>query len=275
MRALARAGGTNRLLLCAISGLVLLGIGACGKSEPKSQPASASQAGTAAPSTPAAPPDNNEAVATTNATFTQPIVLSLNTDAYDSANQLQQLNGVDPKDTNGAAYELTGSSGCLANAVPTGGLSLTLGLDDATVIAWLEHEQLLSMSTYTITYSHARFPGYGTSNTFNCLVLSEALRKYLPDDRKGADIHHTVALVFAYRVFDSWTYKNRYGTGDPGQGGEKVFAGTFAYHLQSPLPGVSFTGPGTAEVKTHLNPDTGQWVSDTFELHDPSVIFER
>lgn len=259
-------GWTNRAAPAALALLVLSG---CGKGDQSAQSGAAPQAASA--STPA-PDDRDKQAALGGAQFNAPITLSLNVDANDTIPRIQGMNGVDPKNTYGATYETLDFTGCSADPNRPPDLALGGPFGPGVVMAWLNHEHLVAMGTYTINYPNAQSAAYGTSNTFVCPVLIDTIKSYLPD--QNADIHHGVTFVLARRVFDHWTFENRYETPVPGKGNVKVFAGTVAYSLQIVPPGVSASGAGSANVKLHLDPDNGQWTIDSMELHDPSLSLQ-
>ena len=242
----------------------------CGRSQQHGKANTDSQSGGVATTAVSSP---EESLVLSNIAFLSEIVMSLNSDANESSIQLQSMGGVDNRQTYGAAYDQTDFPGCSADPHKLGYLNLTPNLDNDSVVAWLEHEGFLNLVTVTISYPHAQFPGYGTANTFYCPVLTASLHEFVPGGDR-VDIHHTVRFPFARRVFDRWTYENRYQAQTAAQGAVKVFAGTFSYHFESKLPGVSFSGPGAGTVKLFLNPDNGQWTIADYNLHDPTIMLE-
>jgi hypothetical protein len=246
-----------------------MSLGGCGKSKAP-QPGPAAASNTAAPQ-PAA--DESAAAPADNPRFEQVLTLSLNIDSQDAVTQLQAMNGVDPKQTYGAAYELSDFSGCGANTQRPASVNLTIGLDNDVVMAWLVHEQLVAVWGFHIQYPNAQMPGYGTVNVFQCPSLTEKWRTVFPY-LQNADLHHGLRVPLATREFKAWTYENRYDIQLPGKGSIKMFAGTFSYVLKTMLPGVTFSGEGTGSVKTYRDPDTGQWVVADYQQHDPTMSFE-
>lgn len=261
-------GGANQALVLTVSALVLLG---CGKSSQKAQ-APASQQEADAPATAPAPDDTPKRAALGSAQFNAPITLSLNVDANDTIPRIQGMNGVDPKNTYGATYETLDFIGCSADPNRPPDLALGGPFAPGVVMAWLNHEHLVALGAYPISYPNAQSAAYGTSNTFVCPVLIDKISAYLTEP--SADIHGGVTVVLARRVYHHWAFENRYETPIPGKGNVKVFAGTVTYSLQIVPPGVSASGNGSANVKLHLDPDNGQWTLDTLELHDPSLSLQ-
>jgi len=259
----------RRVRVIVFVGLTL--ICGCGKGERKQQAGVDPQnSGTSAPAAPATP-SADETAALSNLQFGASPMIALNGDAYESTQRLQALNGVDPKSTYGAAYELNDFNECSANSNAPPDISLSTQFPAGAVMAWLEREHILSVATYMITYPNAQYPNYGTANRFTCPLLTDKIRELFPSV-KNADIHHGIRFPIGQRVFLRWTYENRYETAVPGKGMVKIFAGTFSYRLDTNLPGVSFGGPGSGTVKMYLDPDTGRWAFSEYMLSDPSVI---
>ncbi len=216
---------------------------------------------------------DDERAALLIAQFTTPIILNLNVDGYDAAAHLASLGGIDPRPTYGAVYEQN-SGGC-PTAISGRGLVLNSNagaIDPALVLGWLQKEHFLEVQSFTITYSNAQMAeSYGSSNTFYCLVLTPAFAPYAGTQ----DIHHATTVQLAQRVFDRWTFENRYEMAYPGKGSVSVFAGTFTYHFQGIAPGVSSSGTGTASVKLYRNPDNGQWTVLEYNATDPGIAFDN
>lgn len=217
--------------------------------------------------------NEDEAAALTPSKFTDPVTLSLNIDANDVIPTISALKGVDNRSTNGAVYEKSDFSGC---QVDSSQISVALSisgynLSPQSITAWMIRQGFLTVMTYPITYPNARYPGLGNANTFLCPVINDTLREHFPSGIGMVDIHHGIKFRFAHRVFDRWTYENRYDTTVPGKGTVKVFAGTFAYRMESNFPGVSFEGMGSVTVKLYKDPDNGQWTIASYEMREPDI----
>jgi len=216
-------------------------------------------------------------------------MLHLGTDAYDASQKLEALNGSDPKQTYGAAYETTDYAPCTAPGsgqmwtatqpaqvqslfFPSGQSAGGIPFAD-----WLVDERIIVLQTYPITFPNSSMPDSagGTSLTYTCAVVGGIVERFRPGADRGTDRHHGLDIPFAARHFLAWTYRNRYTTQIDGKGDVKVFAGTFTYEMRPVLPGVSFQGQGTANVKLMFNPDTGKWDTQSFDLTDPVPVFSN
>lgn len=215
--------------------------------------------------------------------FTEQVILHVERDDFDEAQVLAGMNSVDPKPTYGAAYEQNDFSPCVGRAGPgseMAGLSAYITgnkgpVDPTTFSNWLILHKLYEQHVFQITFTNASMANsYGNSVVYTCAVVSEHIQKYIPPDQRPNGIHNGFAMPMAKRMFNGWTYRNRYSTPVPGRGDVKVLAGTFTYSMEPLTPFISFGGTGIASVKVMLNPDTGQWNIVNAQLRDPPLIFE-
>jgi hypothetical protein len=254
-----------RIAFCAC--LSLLALTACGKSDTgQNSPAGGRTASEGVA--------EDEAVALSAPQFTAPILVRVNADAYQQSQQLEALNGVDPRATNGAAYERTAFAPCGAS-IQDAAFTVQADMDGpargADLVNALTRSSLYRFSSYNIQYPNRTSNDNGTYNIFVCAVRADDARDYfLPADR-GRDIHGPVSLLFSRRLFLDWTYRNRYEAPVSGRGSLKVFAGTMSYKMDVVMPIGSYNGDGTASVRVTLNPDTGKWEVESYELHDPEL----
>jgi hypothetical protein len=258
-----------RLVVCAF--LPLLVVASCGKGS-----TGQNSAATGAP--PAEGVSEDEAAVWAAPQFTRPIMLHISADAYQESQQLAALNGNDPHETYGAAYETSRFFPCATNSLDAESIihASIDGLDiNQTALAnALIRGNLYHFDTYTIQYPNRTTNDYGTSNVFSCVVRVDEARDYLLPADRGQNIHGPVSLLFSRRLFSAWTYRNRYETQVPGRGSVKVFAGTMIYKMDVVIPIGSYNGDGTASVRVTLNPDTGKWEVESFELHDPELVLK-
>jgi hypothetical protein len=241
---------------------VLAVLSGCGKHGSQSSGASSDASG------------EDEATALAAPQFTAPIMLHLTGDAYQQAQQLKALNGVDPRNTNGAAYEKADFFPCstdqrqvLDNLNP----GISIPVERVALINALFTRNIYHFETYTIQYPNASSPGYGTSNTFFCAVMTEGTIQP-PPGQPSSWVHQPINVQFGQRVFQAWTYRNRYTTPSPGHGDAQVFAGTFTYAIREDIPLGPFQSFGTGNVKVSLNPDTGRWEIASLVLNDPQLM---
>ena len=207
--------------------------------------------------------------------FTAPIMLHLTGDANQQAQQLAALNGVDPRNTQGAAYEKTDFWPCsidkqqeLDNLNP--GVS-PLPAEHGALVNALFNQRIYRLDTYVIQYPNASSTAYGTSNTFYCAVINDGVLPLSPD-QAALGVHRPLDVVLGHRMFKSWTYRNQYTTQIPGHGDVQVFAGTFGYAVRLDFPLGVFTNDGTGLAKVFLNPDTGKWEIASLTLNDPQLL---
>lgn len=202
--------------------------------------------------------------------------LFVESDAYRAAEQLNALGGVDPSRIYGAAYAPNYPPCTTRLSDVRGAASFSgYGFAPGVVRQWLHNEGYVQTMRYQIRYPNASMPqSYGNTKTFYCPVRTVAFQAALQKANWNGNIHNSVSVPIARRIFGAWTYKNQYSTPMPGQGNVKVFAGRLTYRMKPLLAGLSFTGMGTASVKAHLNPDTGNWVIDAFNAHDPRLTLE-
>jgi hypothetical protein len=251
----------------------LLAIASCdqNKSSRSSQGASNSTQGTTGGSA------DDETAALAVQQFTTPIFMHMGPDGYAQEQKLVSMNGVDPRPLYGASYAANDFVPCTLG--PSVQLSPAFfvrideySVNDTVVFNWLVNHQLLRGGTHTVSYPNAtQASAFGSSNTYTCPIVSDSMFQYLPTEVQSRTVHGMIDVPLLRRVFQSWTYENRYDTEIPGRGSVKMFAGTFSYTMQGVLPGVSSTGVGTASVKMMLNPDNGQWTAVSFEQHDVSI----
>jgi hypothetical protein len=82
---------------------------------------------------------------------------------------------------------------------------------------------------------------------YYCLTNGPELQEYL-----GPNLQNGGVLVFGRQHFVTWAYQKTHQTPFPGKGNVTVFAGTLSYRIDSPFPGVSFPGGGSASIKCTL-----------------------
>jgi hypothetical protein len=251
--------------IACLSALLLLS--ACGRSQGPQQSA-APASGTTAPVT---HDDENAALASSQ--FAAPIMLVVPADAFPQVQQMAALGGADPKQTNGAAYEKSDFFPCTVGANPEFiPFFEQIPAQASDVLQWMTAQGLFQVQSYTIQYPNAQMPEYGTANVFNCAVVQDSLGQFLTPGDRANGVHGGVRVPAATRALTNWTYENRYETPMPGKGNVKVFAGRLIYVLQPILPGLGFTGQGSGSVKMIMNPDSGQWEVESFELHDQRLV---
>jgi len=245
-------------------GLTVLAIAGCGKPG-----ATHNRSGTA--DVVSAQNEDDENAVLSAPQFSAPIMLRLGGDAYQAEQQIVALNGVDPRTTYGAAYETDDFSPCSTNrqqVLDNLNPGIDIPADRVALTNALFARNIYHMDTYTIRYPNASSPGYGTSNTYYCAVITESSIRQVAGQPSSA-LHQPMNIQFGQRVFQAWTYRNRYTTEVPGHGEVKVFAGTFTYAIREDIPLGWFGSFGTANAKAVLNPDTGKWEVVTLDLSDP------
>lgn len=243
--------------------LALLLLSGCGRNTSQSGQASGTDAATH--------DDENAALASSQ--FAAPIILQVPADAFPQVQQITALGGSDPKQTNGAAYERNDFFPCMVGADPEFipyFEHLPAGAGD--VERWMMGQGFFQVQQYTLQYPNAQMPDYGTANVFNCAVVQDSLAQFLAPSDRANGVHGGVRVPAATRALTNWTYENRYETPVSGKGNVKVFAGRLLYAMQPLLPGMSFTGQGSGSVKMVLNPDTGRWEVESFDLQDPRLM---
>ena len=244
--------------------LVLTG---CGKHGSSQQPTAAN---------PTAAQNEDDENAVLNAPqFAAPIMLHLTGDGYQAEQQLAALNGVDPRNTYGAAYETTDFSPCLINEHQLFE-NLNPGLDGVPVdhfvlVKLLVERNVYHIHAYTLQYPNASMPGYGKANTFYCAVMTEGVIQP-PPGQPPSWVHQPINVQFGQRVFQAWTFRNHYTTAIPGHGDVQIFAGTFNYTIRQDIPLGEFRSLGVGNAKAMLNPDTGKWEVVSLGLNDPQLV---
>lgn len=257
-----------RIAFCVCISLLVLA--ACGKSNTGQNSPAEGQAASEGST-------EDEAVALSAPQFTAPILVRVNADAYQQSQQLEALNGVDPRATNGAAYERTAFAPC-GMSIQDAAFTVQADMDGpargADLVNALTKSSLYRFSSYNIQYPNRTSNDNGIYNIFICAVRSDEARDYLLPADRGQDIHGPVSLLFSRRLFSAWAYRNRYEAPVSGRGSVKVFAGTMSYKMDVVMPIGSYNGVGTASVRVTLNPDTGKWEVESFELHDPELTLK-
>jgi hypothetical protein len=207
-------------------------------------------------------------------------MVHLSPDAYSQAQQLAALNGTDPRQTYGAAYQTNDYAPCGSSAQDAEFRTIHAGIDldsydPPSLTNALVRSGIYRFETYTIQYPNRTTNDNGTENVFVCVIVADAMKQYLLPGDAGRDIHGGITLAFARRSFNAWTYENRYETDIPGRGKVKMFAGTLDYKMAVALPIGSYNGDGVGTVKAMLNPDTGKWEVTSFGLQDPPLTFNQ
>lgn len=225
---------------------------------------------------------DDEVAALSAPQFAQPIMLHLSGDTFAQAQAASAMQGNSPiysADSHVVGINLLPCHGSDDNHIYPTTYAFSAFIDSYTfprdaIEHWLIRKNILQIQRYSIRHSMPADFYYGKITTFECPVLTEGLRQYLPANQNGADIHGGLVIPLLTRKFVAWTYRNRYETQMPNAGTVKVFAGTFTYTLESTIQGATPSGTGTASVKAILNPDTGKWQSDSYQGQDPSLTLQ-
>lgn len=218
--------------------------------------------------------------------FTAPIVLHLNSDGYAQSHVLENLHGVDARrytslTWSGGPDHFSGNfPGCIGTnsmSTPTPkGRQIALGarlngytFDGDILFNFLVNNEIIYVNQWTIRYSNLDYPQYGQVITWFCSVVNAAF--IAQHFSATTDVHRGLNIAIGNRQLLKWTYTKTYEAPLPGAGQVTIFAGTFTYTIIPAVPVVEFASNGSGNVKMHLDPDTGNWVVDAFELSDPDA----
>ena len=224
--------------------------------------------------------------------FSAPITLHLEQDGNAENGVLNGLNGIDSRPYtsitwSGGPDHFNGNfTGCYwsLNGGAVGSLSLSLNArinaypqgfsNQDSLFNWLVNHRAINVFVWTVKYTNLAYPGYGDTITWYCPVVNEKFAAEHAVSWIGS-YHGGVEIGIAKRRVIDWTYTNSYETEIPGKGKVKFFAGTFTYTADATVPDVTFGTDGTGSVKMYLDPDTGKWVVDNLELHEPTITLQN